>query len=103
MQVQHSPQPLAGAQETVVPGYEDNGTAVQTYKSTKDYGVFAKPAVLPTLTVATLPAAAVANRGARAFVSDSNAAMTAGIGAVVAGGGSNVVPVYSDGTNWRIG
>jgi len=23
--------------------------------------------------------------------------------AVVAGGGSNGVPVYSDGTNWRIG
>lgn len=54
-----------------------------------------------TRTVAQLPAAGTAGR--RAFVTDSNAAMTAGIGAVVAGGGANQVPVYDDGTNWRIG
>jgi len=53
-------------------------------------------------TVATLPVVATFPR-ARAFVSDSNATHTAGIGAVVAGGGANIVPVYSDGTNWRIG
>lgn len=41
--------------------------------------------------------------GQRKFVTDSNAAMTAGIGAVVAGGGANIVPVFYDGTNWRIG
>ena len=52
-------------------------------------------------TVADLGSAAV--KGVRKFVTDSNAAMTAGIGAVVAGGGANNVPVYSDGTNWRIG
>lgn len=40
---------------------------------------------------------------ARRTVTDSNAALTAGIGAVVAGGGANVVPVFSDGANWRIG
>ena len=51
-------------------------------------------------TVATLAAAATAGAGARAFVSDSNATTFA---AVVAGGGANGVPVYSDGTNWRIG
>lgn len=50
--------------------------------------------------VATLTAAATAGAGARAFVSDSNATTFA---AVVAGGGANGVPVYSDGTNWRIG
>jgi hypothetical protein len=53
-------------------------------------------------TVATLPAAATYPR-ARTFVTDSNTALTAGIGAVVAGGGANVVPVHSDGANWRIG
>lgn len=52
--------------------------------------------------VADLPAAAT-YPGLRAFVTNSNAAMTAGIGAIVAGGGANLVPIFSDGTNWRIG
>lgn len=54
-------------------------------------------------TVGTLPAAGTVGAGSRAQVSDSNATLTAGIGAVVAGGGSDNVPVTSDGTNWRIG
>lgn len=42
--------------------------------------------------------------GARASVNNSNAvSFTLGIGAVVAGGGTTHVPVYCDGTNWRIG
>lgn len=53
--------------------------------------------------VASLPAAAAGLAGARATVNDSNAALTAGIGAIVAAGGANVVPVFCDGTNWRIG
>jgi len=53
-----------------------------------------------TLTVGTLPAAATAGAGARAFVTDANATTFASI---VAAGGANGVPVYSDGTNWRIG
>lgn len=48
-------------------------------------------------TVGTLPTGIA---GARAFVSDANATTFASI---VAGGGANGVPVYSDGTNWRIG
>lgn len=52
------------------------------------------------ITVASLPAAGTAGSGARSFVSDANATTFA---SVVAGGGSNPVPVYSDGTNWRIG
>ncbi len=53
------------------------------------------------LTVATLPVSPVT--GQRAFVTDSNAAsLTAGIGAVVAAGGTTHVPVLFDGTNWRI-
>lgn len=52
-------------------------------------------------TVGALGSAVI--KGQRKFVTDSNAALTAGIGAVVAGGGANNVPVVSDGTNWRIG
>jgi hypothetical protein len=50
--------------------------------------------------VATLPSAVTLGAGTRAFVSDANATTFASI---VAGGGSNKVPVYSDGTNWKIG
>lgn len=52
------------------------------------------------LTVATLPSAATMGAGARAFVSDANATTFA---STVVGGGANPVPVYSDGTNWKIG
>jgi hypothetical protein len=51
-------------------------------------------------TVASLPSASSAGAGARMFVTDANATTFA---SVVAGGGANGVPVYSDGTNWRIG
>jgi hypothetical protein len=51
-------------------------------------------------TVASLLAAATAGAGARAFVTDANSTTFA---SVVAAGGANGVPVYSDGTNWRIG
>ena len=52
-------------------------------------------------TVATLPTGI---QGGHATVTDSNAASyTAGIGAIVAAGGATVVPVFYDGTNWRIG
>lgn len=51
-------------------------------------------------TVATLPSASTLGAGAKAFVSDANATTFASI---VAAGGANNVPVYSDGTNWRIG
>ena len=54
-------------------------------------------------TVANLPGASVGIKGARAFVSDSNAALAAGLGNAVAGGGANSVPVYCDGAAWRIG
>ena len=52
------------------------------------------------LTVGTLPAAATAGAGARAFVSDATLTTFA---TVPIGGGANGVPVYSDGTDWRIG
>jgi len=51
-------------------------------------------------TVSALPSASTAGSGARAFVTDSNATTYL---STVAGGGSNKVPVVSDGTNWLIG
>lgn len=48
--------------------------------------------------VASLPAAGV--KGRRYFVTDATATTFA---SVVVGGGANNVPVYDDGTNWRIG
>jgi hypothetical protein len=51
-------------------------------------------------TVTNLIAAGTVGAGARSFVTDATATTFA---SVVAGGGANGVPVYSDGTNWRIG
>jgi len=51
-------------------------------------------------TVASLPAAATAGAGARAFVTDATATTFL---STVAGGGANKVPVVSDGANWLIG
>ena len=50
----------------------------------------------------TYPAAS-ALTGARAFVSDSTVALASNAGAIVAGTGTHPVPVYCDGTNWRLG
>ena len=50
-----------------------------------------------TGSVASLPASV---RNAEAFVTDANSTT---FGAIVAGSGANYVPVYADGTNWRIG
>jgi hypothetical protein len=56
--------------------------------------------VTQVATVATLPTGI---KGGRAFVTDANATMAAGVGTIVAGGGANNVPVYFDGSAWRIG
>lgn len=52
------------------------------------------------VTVSALPAAATAGVGARAFVTDADAMV---FGNLAVGGSGNAVPVYSDGSNWRIG
>ncbi len=81
--------------------FQDNGTAVLTVadggRVTSSSGF-----VITPVTVAGLPSDPV--DGMRHSVTDSNAvSFTAGIGAVVAGGGTTHVPVFFDGTNWRIG
>jgi len=56
------------------------------------------PLKLKTYTVATLPGSPV--KGWTAMVTDATATTFA---STVVGGGSNNVPVYYDGTNWKIG
>jgi len=48
----------------------------------------------------TLPTAATAGQGARAFVTDATSST---FGATYTTGGGNAVPVYSDGAVWKIG
>jgi hypothetical protein len=59
--------------------------------------------IIPALTnytVATLPSAVTSGKGARSFVTDALAPV---FGATVVTGGAIAVPVYSDGTNWKVG
>jgi hypothetical protein len=59
--------------------------------------------VIPALTnytVATLPSAVTSGKGARSFVTD---ALLPTFGSTVAAGGAVATPVYSDGTNWKVG
>lgn len=60
-------------------------------------------AIIPALTnytVATLPSAVTSGKGARSFVTD---ALAPTFGATVVTGGAVATPVYSDGTNWKVG
>lgn len=85
----------------------DNANSIGSSSGGRPNTVFAgtslqAPRIVTTaLTVATLPG--ISTPGARAFVTDSTVAGSGNFGAVVAGGGTNGVPVYQDGTNWRIG
>ena len=59
--------------------------------------------IIPALTnytVATLPSAVTSGKGSRSFVTDALAPV---FGATVAAGGAVATPVYSDGTNWKVG
>ena len=59
------------------------------------------PIAQKVYTASTLPSASPA--GQRAFISDSAYGLATAIGAVVSGGGSNTIPVYSNGSSWRAG
>lgn len=73
--------------------------------------VYANTYKTTTYTVSTLPAAWAVGPGARSFVidcsnpshSDANGNFYSNFGNTVSGGGSTYVPVYSDGSNWKIG
>ena len=50
--------------------------------------------------VSALPLASTAGAGSRAFVTDADSLV---FNALAVGGSTNAVPVFSDGTDWRIG
>ncbi len=54
----------------------------------------------PPFTVAMLPTCTSPTNGTRASVTDATATT---FFSVVAGGGGNTVPVFCDGSNWRVG
>jgi hypothetical protein len=64
----------------------------------------------PNLATLTFPLANLANLGlastspgARAMISDSTVVALGNFGAIAVGSGVNIVPVFSDGTDWLIG
>lgn len=77
-----------------------SGTFVEKLRLGKNVITASVPMRTPVLTVAALPAASAANKGGRAMVTDANATT---FNSIVAGGGANIMPVFSDATNWRIG
>lgn len=50
--------------------------------------------------VGSLPSAVTAGAGARAMVTDATSST---FNATATGGGANIVPVFSDGTIWKVG
>jgi hypothetical protein len=79
-------------------GNGSNSATIGTSSTTlfKTFGVIKAT----NYTVATLPSASTSGVGARAFVTDSLAPV---FGATVAGGRYSPYPVFSDGTNWKVG
>jgi hypothetical protein len=77
--------PNGGTVAALVARFDQDGTFEQT-----------------TMTVSQLPSSS-GNVGKRAFVTDSSVGSVGNFGALVSGGGSNAVPVWCDGSNWRIG
>src|ERR1700744_553323 len=71
---------------------------VYTANATLKQAIIPLALSLQVYTVGTLPSGMPA--GTKSFVSD---ATTTTFASIVAGSGSNTVPVYYDGTNWRIG
>ena len=92
----------------IAPVRNDTGNTTNTLffnSSTKEFTYSSSYNTIKTSgdTYANLPLAGTAGAGTRAFVTDSNLVMAGNFGATLTGGGSNGVPVVSDGTNWRIG
>ena len=81
---------------SLVTASQPNVTSVGTLTSLTVSGISKTTPVA----VASLPAAATAGAGARAFVTDATSTT---FNAVVVGGGSNIMPVFSNGTGWFIG
>jgi hypothetical protein len=85
----------------------DNIPAVYSFGSNRSTPLTYKEAIaalaFTPVTLTTLGTAAAAGGGARAFINDSNVVAAGNFGTVAVSGNTYVVPVYSDGANWRIG
>jgi hypothetical protein len=87
-------------------GNLDGGNLVSANFFSGDGGFLSNVTVSSTtvktipVTVSGLPDPAVSGAGTRAFVTDADENT---FGSAVVGGGSNSVPVYSDGSAWYIG
>ena len=87
----------ATASNVLTIGTQAGGTGVARYVRLTSA---TKAIQYDTTTVASLPSAATAGAGARAFVTD---ALTPVFGSAVTGGGAVGVPVYSTGSAWNVG
>lgn len=77
----------------------DGTPSVEWVTFLRDLEAYLRSPVLGSKTVAQLPSA-TANAGVSYLVTDATAIT---FNSVVAGGGANIVRVFSNGTTWRIG
>ena len=85
---------------------DNDGGNLRFYQPGSTKATLTSAGVFLTNVVVTTPTALsnlTAVAGARAFVNNANLTAVGNFGAQVGGGGSNTVPVWSDGTNWYIG
>jgi len=89
---------------TVTTAAQPNITSVGTLSSLNVTSTITAATVKTTATTySELPTASAAGAGSRQFITDSTLESLGNFGEIVAGGGANAVPVFSDGTNWLIG
>jgi hypothetical protein len=96
---------LAGGDINLYPGGSVDNISGEVVISGNFTWVFSTRNALllfPVVTLATLPNP-VSVPGARAMIADSTAFASGNFGVIAVGGGANIVPVFSDGTNWVLG
>jgi hypothetical protein len=69
---------------------------------TSGYSGFSGIWVNTVTTLETLGSAST-HQGMRAMITNGNLVATGNFGAVITDGGANIVPIYSDGTDWLVG
>ncbi len=80
-------------------GNADGTPSTEWVTFVRDLEAYLQAPALESKTVSQLPSAS-ANTGVRYLVTNATATV---FNSIVAGVGANIVPVHSDGTNWRIG
>jgi len=89
---------ITTAYECVMIGYQIQAVSPTTNSQTNvNNHLLAGP-----YTLAQLPSASSVPY-CRSIITNSSVGMAGNYGSIASSGGSNVVPVFSDGTNWRIG